>query len=253
MSARTSSFFAGASWGLDAFFALVVSAPVVASLRAQWPHLGAEALVAPGGLEIIETLAQRGPVFSSAALVFVLLALARWAAGLLVEVAHARALGSALTSARLALRMVGVRVIGAIPTGMLVAAAFSPAYAVREAPIASLGTQGNVLLALGLAVPSLALALVSMGAERLARALVSHEETGVTAAWLRAIEAMQRGGSPALRFAVGAAFGSLALGAIAAFAAKFGYGVGLVLAQALLYAGSYLRACAFAFAFHARA
>jgi hypothetical protein len=253
MSARTTSFYAGAAWGLDASFALVVSAPVIAALRAEWPHLGAEALVAPGGLELLETFTQRGPVFSAAALVFVLLTLARWAAGLLVDVAHARALGATHTSTSLALRMAAVRVLGAIPTGVLVAAALSPAYAVRESPIASLTTRGNVVLAIALALPSLALALVSMGVERVARALVAHEDKGVGRAWRVAFEGLSRGGSPSVRAASVAVTSSLFLGALAAVVSQVGYGVGFALAQVLLFAASFLRARAFGFAFRMRA
>lgn len=249
MSARTSSFYAAAAWGIDALFALVVSAPVVAALRAEWPHLGAEALVAPGGLELLETLGQRGPVFSSAALVFVILALARWTAGLAVDVGHARALGSTATSSSLALRMLAVRVIGAIPTGVLLAAALSPAYAVRESPIAALTTRGNVLLVVALSVPCLGLALVSMGVERVVRAEVAREESSVAAAWLRGFEALQGGGSPVLRRSVVALGAGFVFALSATFASRVGFGVGLLLAQALLFAGSYLRARAFASAF----
>jgi hypothetical protein len=252
MSWRTTSFYAGAAWGLDAFFALVVSAPVIAALRAEWPHLGADALVAPGGLEFLETLAQRGPVLSAAALVFVLLTLARWAAGVLVDVAHARALGSKHTSSSLALRMLAVRVLGAIPTGVLLAAALSPAYAMRETPLASLTTQGNVVLVIVLALPSLALALTSMGVERVVRAVVARDEVGVGRAWLVAVDGLSRGGLASLRVSAIAVVASLGLGALATVAAQVGYGVGIVLSQLLLFAGSSLRARAFAFAFRTR-
>lgn len=252
MRRGTTSLFAGAAWGLDAFFALVVSAPVIATLRAQWPHLGAEALVAPGGLELIETLAQRGSVFSSAALVLVLLTLARWGAGLVVDVAHARALGAVRASTGLALRMAAVRVIGAVPTGMLLVAALSPAYAVREAPIAALTTHGNVILASVLALPSLVLVVLSMSVERVTRALVAHDDMAVARAWLLAIDGLQRGGAGSLRTMVGAVVASFVLGVFAALLAPAGYGIGLVTAQALLFAGSFLRARAFAVAFAAR-
>lgn len=242
MSAHVTSRYAGFAWGLDAFFALVVSAPVVAALRAQWPHLGAEALVAPGGLELIETMAERGAVVSSAALVFALLTLARWCAGLLVDVAHAHALGSRCTASALALRMLAVRVVGAVPTGVLLAAAFAPAYAVREAPIASLGTQANVVLVVALALPSLALAFVAMAVERLARGFVAHESLGIVAAWGRAFDALAGGGSSLLRASLAGVVGALVLSGAAALLASVGYGVGIVGAQALLFAGSYLRA-----------
>jgi hypothetical protein len=242
---RLSSFFASVSWGLDALLALAVSAPVVAALRAQWPHLGADALLAPGGTELLESLAQKGVVFSSAALAFVILAVLRWAFALGVDVWYAQALGATRRGKSLVFHMLGVRAVGAIPTGVFLAAAASPLYAIRDVPFGGLSTRGNIILACGMAIPSLSLAVLAMGAERLARAYVASAGESFNTACLRAAESVRGGLSPTLRGAIVAVLVTLGFGLAAAPVAKLGYGVGVLLSQSLLFVAAWLRAHAF--------
>ncbi len=242
----TPSFFAAASWGLDALLALAVSAPVVAALRAQWPHLGADALLASGGLELFETMRDRGPVFSAALLTFILLALLRWGFSLGLDVWHAQTLGSTRRGFSLVVHQLGVRVAGGVPTGLFLAAACSPLYAIRDVPIASLTTRGNLVLALGLAGPSLVLAVLSMGVERVARGFVSSADEGFNSAWMRATRSILAGDSHAFGASVLAVVATFAFGVLAALVARVGYGAGLVASQTLLFFAAYLRARAFA-------
>jgi len=242
---RRASFFASVSWGLDALLALAVSAPVVAALRAQWPHLGADALLAPGGTELLETLAQKGVVVSSAVLAFFILAVLRWAFALAVDVWHAQALGATRRGQSLVFHMIGVRVVGAIPTGIFLAAAASPAYAIRDVPFGGLSTRGNLMLACAMAVPSLVLAVLAMGVERLARAYVASAGESFNTACLRAAESVRGGLSPTLRGAIVAVVVTLGFGLAAVPIAKLGYGAGVLLSQSLLFVAAVLRAHAF--------
>jgi hypothetical protein len=238
-------YVAAVTWGLDALLALVVVAPVVSSLRSEWPALGAEALVSPGGGELLEFVRDRGHVLGAVGLVGALLALFRAAVAVGVDAWHARRLGSEAPPAWLASRMLAVRGLGALALGLLFAAAGSPAYAIRHTPFPGLTTAGNLALAAVLATPALALALVVAACERVARGYLASPGSGVFEAVGRAI-ATTRARTPAFRAALVSAVAVPAMGALSTFAARVPFGVGLVLAQALLFAGAAIRAAAFA-------
>jgi hypothetical protein len=238
-------YVASVTWGLDALLALVVTAPLVSALRSEWPALGADALVAPGGAELLEFVRDRGHVVGAVGLAGAILALFRAAVAVAVDAWHARRLGAEASPAWLASRMLAVRGLGAVALAVLFTAAASPAYAIRHTPFAGLTTAGNLALACALALPALALALVVSAAERVARGYLASPDAGVFEAIGRAIDA-SRARTPAFRGALSAVAALPVLGAASAAVARAPYGVGLVIAQALLFVGAALRAAAFA-------
>ncbi len=187
----------------------------------------------------------RGSV-SSALLTFVLLALARWAAGLGLEVCQSLSFGSDRGAPALVLRFLGIRCMGAVPTGLFLAAACAPFYAIRHVPMAFLTTQGNLLAASAMAFPSLLMALLAMALERAARAHSATSEDSIWAAWGLAATELRGGLSPMVRRFTMAILAGFVLGATATYVSHWRYGIGIVLAQTMLFVAAYLRARAFA-------
>lgn len=238
-------YVASLTWGLDAFLALAVVSPLVAALRREWPALGADALVAPGGAELLEFVRDRGAVVAAVALSGALLAFLRAGVAVGVDAWHARALGSDAPPTWLASRMLAVRSLGALAIGLLLGAAVAPAVAIRHTPFPGLTTVGNLVLAATLALPALVLALVAATVERVARGYLASSGAGVFESLGRGIDAT-RARTPAVRSALVAVVTTPLFGLAAALVARAPFGVGLVLAQTLLFSGAAIRAATFA-------
>ena len=253
MTARVSPrFVASVTWGTDSLLALAVTSPVVATVRSEFPHLGASAFVEPGGRELGEFVREQGHSIAAATLVFAVLLVFRTALALGVDAWHAARLGSTLSTGALLRRMALTRLLGLAACSVCVGAAFAPAYALRDVPIARFTTAGNLTFACAMALPSLAAAAFVACGERLARGLVAVSERPLTGAWGSALHAVLSGRSRARTLAIAVVLGTPILGAIATALARLPYGAGIVLGQLVAFGAAWLRAAAFAESVEAR-